>query len=72
MNMLTLCPLHTCLRPHQANAVRIELYAIARDARLESADDERSLAERVRRGLAVQARQRTWSVPRCRALVAQR
>lgn len=72
MTMLTLLPLPTCLRAHEANAVRVELYAIARDARIESADDERSLAERVRRGLEVQARQRFSSVPRCRALIARR
>lgn len=67
-----LTPLPTCLRAHEANAARVGLYAIARDARIESADDERSLAERVRRGLEVQARQRCSPVPRCRALTALR
>lgn len=72
MTMLTLLPLPSCLRPHEANAVRVQLYAIARDARLATAEDERSLADRVRRGLAVQARQRSSSVPRCRSLTAHR
>jgi hypothetical protein len=72
MTLLTLLPLPTCLRPHEANAVRVELYAIARDARLESANDEQRLADRVRRGLQVQARLRISSVPRCRALTAAR
>lgn len=69
MNLLSM---PTSLRPHQANAVRIEWYSAIRAARLQSADDERSLADRVRRGLELQARLRSAPVPRCRALVALR
>lgn len=72
MTMLTLLPVPSCLRPHEKNAVRAELYEIVRDARIESADDERSLADRVRRGLEVKARLRFSSVPRSRALVSLR
>jgi hypothetical protein len=72
MTMLTLLPVPTCLRSHEKNAVRAELYEIVRDARIESADDERSLADRVRRGLEVKARLRFSSVPRSRALVSLR
>ncbi len=71
MTMLTLLPLPTCLRPHERNAVSAELYAIARDASLETAEDERALAARVRRGLEVQARLRDGAIPRCRALVVR-
>lgn len=72
MTMLTLFPVPSCLRAHEKNAVRAELYEIVRDAHIESADDERLLADRVRRGLEVKARLRFSPVPRCRALVAAR
>lgn len=73
MHILSLLtPLPTCLRAHEANAARVQLYSIARDARLATAEDERQLAERVSCGLALQARLRTAAVPRCRALVAVR
>ena len=69
MTMLTLLPLPTSLRPHERNAVSVELYAIARDAGLETPQDEQELAARVKRGLEVQARIRNPAVPRSRALV---
>lgn len=72
MTMLTLLPLPTCLRAHEKNAVRAELYGRVRDARMETAADEAALAERVRRGLAVQAKVREPTVPRYRALVVVR
>jgi len=60
MNTLTPCWIvPSGLRPHAANHWRLTLYSIARDAQLASAEDERALAARVRRGLAVQARLRT-------------
>ncbi len=61
MNIQTVWPLWslpTCLRPHEANAVRVRIYSIARDALLSTAEDERRLAERTKRGLSVQARLR--------------
>lgn len=72
MNMLTLLPLPTSLRPHEANAVRRDLYMEMRDARMETPADERELAARVRRGLEVQARVRAAEIPRSRALVIVR
>lgn len=72
MTMLTLLPVPSCLRQHEKNAVRAELYEIVRDARIETADDERSLADRVRRGLEVQARLRFSTAARCRPLASPR